>query len=85
MILGLPYREVWCLDTEFVSRHGANPEPVCLVARELGAGRLLRLWQDQLEPGRCPFDTGPDTLVPQKPGIGNRASSCRWPATNGSA
>jgi DNA polymerase I len=32
----------------------AAPVPVCLVAKELRSGRLLRLWQDEL-PGRPPF------------------------------
>lgn len=45
---GLPYREVWALDFEFISEPGALPVPVCMVARELRSGRLLRLWQDEL-------------------------------------
>lgn len=60
-ILGLPFREVWALDFEFIAPDGSRPSPVCMVARELVSGRLLRLWQDEL-PAMPPFDTGPDTL-----------------------
>lgn len=58
---GLPYREVWALDFEFTAPPGNRPDPVCLVARELRSGRLIRLWQDELT-DRPPFDTGPGTL-----------------------
>lgn len=49
-MLGLPYREVWGLDFEFISESGNLPTPVCMVARELGSNRLIRLWQDELGP-----------------------------------
>ena len=57
----LPFQSVFALDFEFVSESGANPVPVCLVARELRTGRLIRLWQDELgsEP---PFPIDDDTL-----------------------
>lgn len=59
--LGLPFQSVFALDFEFISESGKNPIPVCLVARELHTGRLIRLWQDELgaEP---PFPTGDDVL-----------------------
>ena len=53
-MFGLPFREVWALDFEFTAEPGALPVPVCMVARELRSGRLLRMWQDQL-PDRPPF------------------------------
>jgi DNA polymerase-1 len=53
-MFGLPFREVWALDFEFIAEPGALPVPVCMVARELRSGRLLRLWQDQL-PAHPPF------------------------------
>lgn len=53
-VFGLPFSEVWCLDFEFISDPGTNPVPVCLVARDLVSGRVLRLWQDQLG-DRLPF------------------------------
>ncbi len=61
-MLNLPYREIWVIDTEFVARLGALIVPVCLVARELVSGRLVKLWQDDLEPGRPPFRTDSDVL-----------------------
>jgi hypothetical protein len=26
-MLGLPFREIWCIDFEFIAREGENPEP----------------------------------------------------------
>ena len=60
-MLGLPYREVWTLDFEFVSESGDLPVPVCMVARELGSNRLIRLWRDELGVAP-PFSTGDDVL-----------------------
>src|SRR6516162_92055 len=61
MVLGLPYRAVWLMDFEFIARPGELPEPVCLVARELGTGRLLRYWQGEF-PDSPPFDVGSESL-----------------------
>jgi hypothetical protein len=60
-MFGLPFREVWALDFEFTAEPGALPVPVCMVARELGSGRLLRIWQDDL-PARPPFPVDDRTL-----------------------
>jgi DNA polymerase I len=62
MVLGLPFRQIWVIDFEFVSGQGENPQPVCLVAKEVGTGRLIRLWQDQLGP-KPPFEIDNDTLI----------------------
>ena len=56
----LPFREVWCVDTEFYpgmglangATFGDATTPLCLVALEMRSGRLVRLWQDEL--GRFP-------------------------------
>ena len=58
---GLLFKEIWFTDFEFVSGSGANPVPVCMVARELRTGRLIRLWQDELGP-TPPFPVDDDTL-----------------------
>ena len=57
----LPFAEIWAVDFEFGAEPGENPEPVCLVARELRSGRKLRLWRDEFgaEP---PYPNGPDVL-----------------------
>jgi hypothetical protein len=66
-MLGLPFRQVWFLDTEFrqASRDHPDlpdlPEVVCLVGRELGSNRLIRLWGDQLGP-EPPFPSTNDAL-----------------------
>jgi hypothetical protein len=54
----LPFREIWCVDTEFYPGPGkANggvdgdaSMPLCLVAIEMRSGRTIRLWQDELGP-----------------------------------
>jgi len=62
MPLGLPFRAIWCIDFEFLAPEGEIPQPVCLVAKEVGTGRLVRLWQDQLGP-EPPFEIDDDTLI----------------------
>lgn len=64
LLVSLPFREVWAVDFEFVARDGARPDPVCLVAKELRSGRLLRRWQDDLRllPG-APFATDATALM----------------------
>jgi DNA polymerase I len=57
----LPFRELWAADFEYRAGPGARPIPVCMVARELHSGRLLRLWRDQL-PARPPFSVDQDSL-----------------------
>ena len=62
-VAGHPFDEVWLVDFEFHAPAGENPQVICLVARELGTGRLLRLWQDEI--GRCntpPYRTDRDCL-----------------------
>jgi DNA polymerase I len=53
---GLPYREIWCLDTEFRTGPldgrvpewpGHLPSPICIAGKELCSGRVLRLWHDE--------------------------------------
>ena len=57
------FENVWLTDTEFNAQAGERPSPVCLAARELRSGRLLRLWSDDLrEMRQPPFSTGPETL-----------------------
>lgn len=60
----LAFREVWCVDFEFHAPTGERPWPVCMVARELCTGRLVRLWRDDLLAlRRPPFDCGPGSLI----------------------
>jgi DNA polymerase I len=60
---GLPFPQIWAVDTEFIANAGERPDPVCLVARELRSGQVIRIWRDELltmsEP---PYPTGPDSL-----------------------
>jgi DNA polymerase I len=61
MLDALPFREIWCVDFEFIAGDGERPQPVRLVAWELRSGRKMRLWQDEFgaEP---PYATGPGSL-----------------------
>src|SRR5262249_18620166 len=56
------FREVWLVDFEFTAPDGCNPRPLCLVARELRSGRLVRLWLGEDAPAVPPYAIGPDTL-----------------------
>ena len=68
---GLPYRQIWTIDFEFRSaesvdgqhphHEGAQPIPVCMVARDLVSGKVIRLWYDEFGPDP-PFEVGPDAL-----------------------
>ena len=60
-VFGLPYREIWAIDFEFAAGPGCVPDVVCMVAKEIGSGRLIRLWRDDFKPDP-PFDIGADVL-----------------------
>jgi DNA polymerase-1 len=44
----LPFEQVWFVDFEFIPEAGEHPDVVCLCAKELRTGQILRLWRDQL-------------------------------------
>jgi hypothetical protein len=56
------YREVWLVDFEFTAPPGERPTPLCLVARELFSGRLIRHWLVGGAAASPPYGTGPDVL-----------------------
>src|SRR5262249_54104292 len=56
------FREIWLVDFEFNAPDGCNPRPLCLVARELRSGRLVRVWLDGGAPPVPPYPTGPNVL-----------------------
>src|SRR5437879_4785597 len=58
----LPFREVWCIDFEFRADPGERPDPICLVAREVRSGRLIRLWRDRFG-STPPFSTDEGSLI----------------------
>jgi hypothetical protein len=58
----LPYRAVWAVDFEFTAPPGERPQPLCLAARELRTGALVRRWLADGAPAAPPLDTGPDAL-----------------------
>jgi hypothetical protein len=58
----LPYRHVWAVDFEFSAGPGERPIPLCLVARELFSGNLLRCWLAGVPPISPPYGIDADTL-----------------------
>ena len=60
--MSYPWRAIWCVDFEFVAPKGGLPTPLCVVARDLVSGRLVRQWLDVDNPGPCPYGTGADEL-----------------------
>ena len=59
----MSFREVWLVDFEFSAPSGERPNVVCLVARELASGHILRLWQDELAGMKQPpYAIGKDVL-----------------------
>src|SRR5262245_11783875 len=57
------FHEVWAVDFEFNAPPGERPSPLCVVARELRTGELVRLWLADGSPSSPPYDTGPDTIL----------------------
>jgi len=54
-----PFREIVLVDFEFVADPGERPKPVCMVAKLLKSGRVIRLWQDEFPPEPpYPIDAG---------------------------
>ena len=56
------FKEIWIRDTEYVSRPGERPIPVCEVAREFRTKRTIRLFQDELTSVH-PYSIGPESLI----------------------
>ena len=55
------FSQIWLVDFEFIAHPGENPDPVCLVARELRSGREAWVWREDLVLGP-PWPTGPEIL-----------------------
>ena len=54
---------IWHTDSEFESFEGEHPRPICLVAHELRSGKIVRLWQDDLQRlSTPPYSVGRDSL-----------------------
>jgi len=43
------FSEIWFVDFEFNAMPGNNPNPICMVAKELFSQKLIRLWEDDLQ------------------------------------
>mgnify|MGYP001807102681 CR=1 FL=1 len=56
------FREVWAVDFEFTAPPGEQSTPLCVVAREVLSGRLVRAWLAGATDPICPYSTGPDVL-----------------------
>jgi hypothetical protein len=59
----IPFSEIWCCDFEYQAPDGERPTPLCMVAKEMRTGRLIRLWRDELlRLKSAPFDVGLDVV-----------------------
>jgi hypothetical protein len=58
------FSQVWLVDFEFHQPEGHRPQPICMVARELHTGRILRVWYDDLGGmSTPPFPVSSDALL----------------------
>jgi hypothetical protein len=63
MLDQLPFPAVWVVDFEYhQAEDGGLPDPLCLVARELRTGAVIKRWLERDNPGPCPYDTGPGSV-----------------------
>ena len=65
MLSTLPFREIWAVDFEYHDggRPGNPQFPICMVAKELRSGRVIRAWRDELvDMDVPPFDIGANSL-----------------------
>jgi DNA polymerase family A len=58
----LPFRKVYAVDFEFCAPPGERPTPLCVVAKELHSGALIRHWLAGGAPESPPFDICEDAL-----------------------
>jgi hypothetical protein len=56
------FGRVWAVDFEFTAPPGHRPAPLCLVARELRTGRLVRRWLTDDPSATPPYGTGRNDL-----------------------
>lgn len=54
-MISLPSK-VWSVDFEFATDSDLNPVPICMVAREVNSGELVRIWLWDNPPADCPLD-----------------------------
>jgi DNA polymerase I len=48
--------KVWSVDFEYSTDSDLNPVPICMVAREVNSGELVRVWLLGDPPAGCPLD-----------------------------
>jgi hypothetical protein len=59
----LPFRQIWCVDFEFIANAGSKQNPICLVAKEIRSGQTIRVWEDELKSLKlAPYPCGADSL-----------------------
>lgn len=54
-MISLPSK-VWSVDFEYSTDLDLNPVPICMVAREVNSGELVRVWLWDDPPADCPLD-----------------------------
>src|ERR1700738_2657170 len=61
MYASLPFREIWAVAFEFTANSGDSPVPICLVAKELRSGRIVRQWENEFG-DKPPYSIGHGSL-----------------------
>ena len=57
------FRGVWLIDFEFNQPPGEQPTVLCMVAKEMRSGRMIRMWADEIsKQSSPPFEIGPNIL-----------------------
>jgi hypothetical protein len=56
------FREIWCVDTEFIIMAGERPSPVCICAVEARSGEQRLLWFVDNALSTTPIPLGEDVL-----------------------
>ncbi|MCP5548350.1 MAG: hypothetical protein H7A50_13350, partial [Akkermansiaceae bacterium] len=54
-MIRLPFK-TWSADFEYSTDSNSNPVPICMVAREINSGTLVRIWLWDDPPADCPLD-----------------------------
>jgi hypothetical protein len=58
------FQEIWFVDFEFYQPDGEVPTPLCMVAKEMSNGRVVRMWRgDLLRQTQAPFRTDAQALM----------------------
>jgi hypothetical protein len=63
-LLALGIDKIWLVDSEYRSKPGELPEPICIVAHEMNSRTTIHLWEDDLRrEGGPPYGTDAGSIM----------------------